>query len=59
MVLLASYEVIIGGNSEHNFAAWAYTIGFGVLIVSGLMMIILGNEGLDSSAIIIISTIIP
>ena len=59
MVLMASYEVTIAGNSHKILAVWAYTIGFGILVVSGLMLIILGNEVLEKSLVVIISTVIP
>jgi hypothetical protein len=38
---------------------WAYTTAFGILLVAGLLMIILGFEVLDSSLVVIVSTIIP
>lgn len=59
MVLLAAYEVTAAGNSERVLATWAYTLGFGVLVVAGLILIILGNEVLEKSVVVIISTIIP
>lgn len=37
----------------------AYTISFGILVVAGLLIIILGYEALDSSILVIVSTIIP
>ncbi len=57
--LLAAYQVAVGINGLGNVPIIAYTIGFGVLLVAGLLMIILGFEILDSTVVIIISTIIP
>ena len=37
----------------------AYTIGFGVLLVAGLLLIILGFDVLDSPIVVILSTVIP
>ena len=37
----------------------AYTIAFGVLLVASLMILILGFEGLDNPAMVIVSTVIP
>lgn len=59
MVLLAAYEVTVAGNSDQILATWAYTIGFGVLVVAGLVLIILGNEMLEKPVVVIISTVIP
>lgn len=39
-------------------AAWSYTIPFGVLLVAGLLMFIMGFEVLDSPWMVIVSTII-
>ena len=37
----------------------AYTVGFGVLLVAGLLLIILGFDVLDSPIVVIVSTVIP
>jgi len=37
----------------------AYTIAFGVLIVAGLLLIILGFDVLESPIVVIVSTVIP
>ena len=59
MVLMSSYQVIIAGNSQRILAVWALTIGFGVLVVSGLMIIIMGNDVLEKPLVVIVSTVIP
>ena len=56
--LLAAYQiVVIDGNSA--LATWSYTVAFGVLLVAGVLIIIMGFEVLDSPWVVIVSTIIP
>ncbi|MBO9368584.1 MAG: hypothetical protein J7555_07555, partial [Chloroflexi bacterium] len=57
--LLAAYQVAVGINGLGAVPITAYTIGFGVLLVAGLLLIILGFEVLDSPLVVIVSTIIP
>ena len=57
--LLAAYQVAIGVNGFDTFAILSYTIAFGVLLVACLLLIILGFEILNSSLVVIFSTIIP
>lgn len=57
--VLAGYQVAVGINGLETVPITAYTIGFGVLLVAGLLMIILGFEALDAPIVVIISTIIP
>jgi hypothetical protein len=57
--LLAAWQVAIGINNTDTLPLITYTIGFGVLLVAGLLLIILGFDVLDSPAVVIISTIIP
>jgi hypothetical protein len=57
--LLAAYQVAIGIDGFSAFPIIAYTIAFGVLLVAGLLLIILGFEVLDAPAVVIVSTIIP
>lgn len=59
MGLLAAYQVVIGIDSFSTLPIIAYTIAFGVLIIAGLLLIILGFEVLDSPAVVIVSTVIP
>ncbi|PKN87736.1 MAG: hypothetical protein CVU46_03365 [Chloroflexi bacterium HGW-Chloroflexi-8] len=59
MVGLAAYEVILGGNSRQIIATWAYTVGFGVLLISGLILILLGYDTFQRPLIVTIATIIP
>jgi len=57
--LLAAYQVAIGVDGFSALPMIAYTIAFGVLLVAGLLLIILGFEALDSPLVVIVSTIIP
>ncbi len=58
-VLLAAYQISFGLNDLEPLATWSYTVGFGVLLVAGLLLIIQGFEGLESRIVIIVSTLIP
>jgi hypothetical protein len=57
--LLAAYQVAIGIEGLSALPTIAYTIAFGVLLVAGLLLIILGFEVLESPVVVIVSTIIP
>ncbi|MDD2923202.1 MAG: hypothetical protein PHQ36_13030 [Anaerolineales bacterium] len=57
--LLAAYQIAIGIDKMDNVPIIAYTIAFGVLLVAGLLLIILGLEVLEAPAVVIVSTIIP
>jgi len=57
--LLAAYQVAVGINDLGAVPITAYTVGFGVLLVAGLLLLILGFEALDSPIVVIVSTIIP
>ena len=57
--LLAAYQVAIGIEGLSALPTIAYTIAFGVLLVAGLLLIILGFEVLDAPAVVIVSTVIP
>jgi len=57
--LLAAYQIVVGIDKMDNVPIIAYTIAFGVLLVAGLLLIILGFDALDSPVVVIVSTIIP
>ncbi len=57
--LMAAYQVVFGVENLSALPMISYTIGFGVLLVAGLLLIILGFEILDSPWVVIISTVIP
>ena len=58
-VLLSAYQITAGIEGLDPLSIWSYTIGFGTLLVSCLLLIILGFEGLESQAVVIVSTAIP
>ena len=57
--LLAAYQIAVGIDGMATPAIMAYTIAFGILLVAGLLLIILGFEVLDSPVVVVISTVIP
>jgi hypothetical protein len=57
--LLASYQIVVGIDGLGTVPITAYTIAFGALLVAMLLMLILGFGVLDSSIVVIVSTIIP
>ena len=57
--LLAAYQVAVGIDGLSTLPIIAYTIAFGVLLIAGLLLIILGFDVLDSPIVVIVSTIIP
>ncbi len=57
--LLAAYQVAAGMDGMEPLTIWFYTVSFGTLLVAGLLLIILGFEGLESQAVVIVSTLIP
>lgn len=59
MVMLAAYEVVVAGNSQQMIATWAYTVGFGSLVISGLILIVIGYETFQRPLVVTIATIIP
>jgi hypothetical protein len=59
MVILSAYQIVVGIDDLSTAPIIAYTIAYGVLLIAGLLLIILGFEALDSSIVVIISTIIP
>lgn len=57
--LLATYQIAFGIDGSLSLPVIAYIIAFGVLLVAGLLLIILGFDGLDSPVVVIVSTLIP
>jgi len=57
--LLAAYQIVKGVSGAGPTSQWAYTTAFGVLLVAGLLLILMGFEILDSPWVVIVSTIIP
>jgi hypothetical protein len=57
--LLAAYQIAVGMDHLSTLPIVAYTVGFGVILVAGLLLIILGFDALDSPLVVIASTVIP
>ena len=57
--LLAAYQIVAGIDHLGSMPVTAYTIGFGVLLLAGLLLMILGFEALDSPIVAVVSTVIP
>lgn len=57
--LLAAYQIAVGIDGLASLPITAYTIGFGVLLVAGLLLILLGFDVLDSPIVVMVSTVIP
>lgn len=57
--LLAGYQIAIGIDKMDNVSIIAYTIAFGIILVAGLLLMILGVDALEAPIVVIISTIIP
>ena len=52
--LLAAYQIVVGIDKMDSVPIVAYTIAFGVLLVAGLLLIILGFDALDSPVVVIV-----
>lgn len=57
--LLAAYQIAVGINGFSTLPMIAYSTAFGVLLLAGLLLLILGFEVLDSPIVVMVSTIIP
>lgn len=57
--LLAAYQVSVGIDGLGTVPVTAYTVAFGTLLVTGLLLLILGFEVLDSPVIAVLATLIP
>ena len=57
--LLAAYQIAVGIDGMATPAIVAYTIAFGVLLVAGLLLLILGLDVLESPVVVVLSTVIP
>jgi len=57
--LLAAYQIAVGIEGFSTLPMIAYSTAFGVLLIAGLLLLILGFEVLDSPIVVMVSTIIP
>lgn len=59
LALLAAYQVVTGGHGTNQITIWSYTIGFGTLVVSSIITMIVGFDTFDKPLVVIISALIP
>lgn len=57
--VLAGYQIAVGIEGAAPLALWAYTVGFGTLLLAGLLILIFGFEFLNTSFVAVVSTLIP
>jgi len=57
--LLAAYQIVFGISGKQSVILVTYTVAFGVLLVAGLLLIILGFSILNAPSIAVISSLIP
>lgn len=57
--LLAAYQIAVGVDGLKALPMISSTIAFGVLLVAGLLLIVLGFDALDSPVVVIVSTVLP
>lgn len=57
--ILAGYQIAIGIEGAAPTAVWAYTVGFGALLLAGALLLIFGFELLGSPFTVVVSTLIP
>ncbi len=57
--IIASYQIAVGIEGLGSIPVFAYTVGFGALLVAGLIILILGFDVLQSPIVVVVATIIP
>jgi hypothetical protein len=57
--ILAGYQIAIGIEGAVAPAVWAYTVGFGALLLAGVLLLIFGFELLGSPFVAVVSTVMP
>lgn len=57
--LLAAWQIAVGIDGAAPLPLIAYTLAFGILLIAGLLLIILGFDVLESPVVVIVSTLIP
>lgn len=57
--ILAAYQIVVGIDGADSVPLWAYTAGFGVLLLAGLLLLIFGFESLESPLVVVVSTLVP
>jgi len=56
--LLAGYQVVVMDGLS-PLALVSFTLAFGVLLVASILLMILGFEALESSAVVVVAAVIP
>lgn len=57
--LVSAYQVAVAIEGLNSLEIACYTIGFGILIISSLLLLILGYEILGTAPVVILATLIP
>ncbi len=57
--ILAGYQVVTGGHGTTQITIWSYTIGFGILVVSSIITMIVGFDTFNKPLVVIFSALIP
>lgn len=57
--LLAAYQIAIGIEGQTTLPLVSYTVAFGMLLVTAVLLLIVGFELLDNREVAIIATLIP
>ncbi|KPL82359.1 hypothetical protein SE15_09260 [Thermanaerothrix daxensis] len=57
--LLSAWQIAAGHPGSTPFATWAYTLGFGILLVASVWLILMGREVLNSVVGVWFAALIP
>ena len=57
--LIAAYQVVAGMDTCCVAVTIYYTIAFGILVITGLLLIIFGFEILDNSTVVVVAALLP
>lgn len=57
--LLAAYQIMFGISGLKPIPMIAYTTGFGILLIAGLLVTIMGFEILDAPGVVVTASVIP
>jgi len=56
---LAGYMIISGIEGMHPWTIFFYTVGFGVLVLSCLLLLLFGFEVLEKSMVVVVAALVP
>lgn len=57
--LLVAYQIAVGIEGLGAFAVFCYSVGFGILLVAGLLWFILGDQFLETAPVVVFATLVP